>query len=147
MRDVTDPLLNLVRRRREPIVAQTGRSTVATVIAYAVARQLSSAPAPLTAPLAALLVTQVTLYTTLKTGMRRVNAVVAGVLIATGFSSLVGLTWWSLGIVIRRPGHRPVCQGRGGLSGDRDQRHAGPRRDAGRRHGLGPGAGNLSAPS
>ena len=82
------------------MVAQTARSTVAAVIAYAVARQLSSEPAPLTAPLTALLVTQVTLYTTLKTGMRRVNAVVAGVLIATGFSSLVGLTWWSLGIVI-----------------------------------------------
>ncbi|GAA2611517.1 FUSC family protein [Streptomyces axinellae] len=100
MRDVTDPLLNLVRRRREPVVAQTARSTVAAVIAYVVARQLSSEPAPLTAPLTALLVTQVTLYTTLKTGMRRVNAVVAGVLIATGFSSLVGLTWWSLGVVI-----------------------------------------------
>ncbi|WP_326689343.1 MULTISPECIES: FUSC family protein [unclassified Streptomyces] len=100
MPDVTDPLLNLVRRRREPVVTQTARSTVAAVIAYVVALQLSSEPAPLTAPLTALLVTQVTLYTTLKTGMRRVNAVVAGVLISTGFSSLVGLTWWSLGIVI-----------------------------------------------
>ncbi|MFG7946519.1 FUSC family protein [Streptomyces cacaoi] len=100
MREVTDPLLNLVRRRREPVVAQTARSTVAAVIAYAVALQLSKEPAPLTAPLTALLVTQVTLYTTLKTGMRRVNAVVAGVLIASGFSMLVGLTWWSLGIVI-----------------------------------------------
>ncbi|OEU97412.1 hypothetical protein AN217_05500 [Streptomyces qinglanensis] len=97
---VTDPLLNLVRRHREPVVAQTARSTVAAVMSYAVALQLSSEAAPLTAPLTALLVTQVTLYTTLRTGVRRVNAVVAGVLISSGFSALVGLTWWSLGVVI-----------------------------------------------
>ncbi|KJY31097.1 membrane protein, partial [Streptomyces sp. NRRL S-444] len=40
------------------------------------------------------------LYTTLTTGIRRVNSVVAGVLVAIGFSALVGLTWWSLGLVI-----------------------------------------------
>ncbi|MDF4251102.1 FUSC family protein [Streptomyces sp. WMMB303] len=97
---VTDPLLNLVRRHREPVVAQTARSTIAAVMSYAVALQLSSEAAPLTAPLTALLVTQVTLYTTLRTGVRRVNAVVAGVLISSGFSALVGLTWWSLGVVI-----------------------------------------------
>ncbi|MGP3976630.1 FUSC family protein [Streptomyces sp. 8N114] len=100
MREVTDPLLNLVRRHREPVVAQTARSTIAAVISYAVALELSSEPAPLTAPLTALLVTQVTLYTTLRTGMRRVNSVVAGVLLASGFSALVGLSWWSLGVVI-----------------------------------------------
>lgn len=100
MREVTDPLLDLVRRHREPVVVQTVRSTVAAVISYVVALMLSSEPAPLTAPLTALLVVQVTLYTTLTTGMRRVNAVVAGVVIAIGFSSLVGLTWWSLGLVI-----------------------------------------------
>ncbi|MGP3989451.1 FUSC family protein [Streptomyces sp. 3N207] len=100
MREVTDPLLNLVRRHREPVVAQTARSTIAAVISYAVALELSTEPAPLTAPLTALLVTQVTLYTTLRTGMRRVNSVVAGVLLASGFSALVGLSWWSLGVVI-----------------------------------------------
>ncbi|EPD90480.1 hypothetical protein HMPREF1486_05840 [Streptomyces sp. HPH0547] len=100
MRDVTDPLLNLVRRHREPEFAQTARSTVAAVISYVVALQLSSEQAPLTAPLTALLVTQVTLFTTLRTGIRRVNAVVAGVLLSSGFSALVGLTWWSLGVVI-----------------------------------------------
>ncbi len=98
--EVTDPLLDLVRRRREPVVVQTVRSTVAAVISYVVALVLSSEPAPLTAPLTALLVVQVTLYATLTTGMRRVNAVVVGVLIAIGFSALVGLTWWSLGLII-----------------------------------------------
>ncbi|MFC9247654.1 aromatic acid exporter family protein [Streptomyces sp. NPDC057136] len=100
MPEVTDPLLNLVRRHNEPVVVQTVRSTVAAVISYVVALMLSSEPAPLTAPLTALLVVQVTLYSTLTTSMRRVNAVVAGVVIAIGFSSLVGLSWWSLGLII-----------------------------------------------
>ncbi|MGR8006978.1 aromatic acid exporter family protein [Streptomyces hypolithicus] len=100
MPEVTDPLLDLVRRHREPVVVQTVRSTVAAVISYVVALMLSSEPAPLTAPLTALLVVQVTLFSTLTTSMRRVNAVVAGVVIAIGFSSLVGLSWWSLGLII-----------------------------------------------
>lgn len=94
------PLAELVNRRREPAVVQTVRSTAAATIAYVVALWLSREPVPLTAPLTALLVVQVTLYTTLTTGVRRVNSVVAGVLIAIGFSALVGLTWWSLGLII-----------------------------------------------
>ncbi|WP_344073791.1 FUSC family protein [Streptomyces crystallinus] len=100
MPEFTDPLVHLARRRREPAVAQTLRSTAAAVISYVVALHLSSEPAPLTAPLTALLVVQVTLYTTLITAVRRVNSVVAGVLLAIGFSALVGLTWWSLGLII-----------------------------------------------
>lgn len=99
-KSVTAPVAELVRRRREPAVVQTVRSTAAATISYVVALQLSSEPAPLTAPLTALLVVQVTLYSTLTTGIRRVNSVVAGVLIAIGFSALVGLTWWSLGLII-----------------------------------------------
>ncbi|GAA2251661.1 aromatic acid exporter family protein [Streptomyces amakusaensis] len=88
------------RCRGEPAVVQTLRATAAATIAYAVALWLSSEPAPLTAPLTALLVVQVTLYSTLTTGIRRVNSVVAGVLIASAFSVLVGLSWWSLGLII-----------------------------------------------
>ena len=73
---------------------------MAATLAYAVAVRLSSEPAPLTAPLTALLVVQVTLYSTLKTSIRRVNSVVVGVLIAVGFSSVMGLSWWSLGLII-----------------------------------------------
>ncbi len=93
-------MIKLVRRTTEPVGAQTLRSTGAAVIAYAVATATLSQPAPLTAPLTALLVVQVTLYATLTTGIRRVNSVVVGVLIASGFSSLVGLSWWSLGLTI-----------------------------------------------
>lgn len=41
-REVTDPLLDLVRRHSEPVVAQMIRSTVAAVISYVVALLLSS---------------------------------------------------------------------------------------------------------
>ncbi len=85
---------------RNPVIAQELRATTAATIAYVAALHLTRNPAPLTAPLTALLVVQVTLYATIKTGVRRVNAVVVGVLIAIGFSALVGLTWWSLALII-----------------------------------------------
>ncbi len=94
------PVIALVRRRKEPVVVQTVRSTVAAVLSYVAALWLSNAKVPLLAPLTSLLVVQVTLYATLTRGIRRVNAVVVGVLVAVGFSSLVGLSWWSLGLLI-----------------------------------------------
>ncbi|MEW2080488.1 aromatic acid exporter family protein [Streptomyces sp. NPDC005283] len=97
---VRAPIAELVSKRREVAVVQTLRSTAAATLAYVAALWLTSEPAPLTAPLTALLVVQVTLYSTLTTGIRRVNSVIAGVLIASGFSALVGLTWWSLGLII-----------------------------------------------
>ncbi|MFG2291959.1 aromatic acid exporter family protein [Streptomyces sp. NPDC048603] len=100
MARVIDILVRWGRRRREPAVVQALRSTTAAVLSYVVALRLSSEPVPLTAPLTALLVVQVTLYSTLTTGIRRMNSVVAGVLIAIGFSALVGLSWWSLGLLI-----------------------------------------------
>jgi hypothetical protein len=90
-----------IERSNEPIVVQTVRSTVGATLAYAVAQRLiSGGPPPLLAPLTALLVVQVSLYATLTSGFRRINSVVAGVLIAAGFSSVVGLSWWSLGLLI-----------------------------------------------
>ncbi|RNG32523.1 FUSC family protein [Streptomyces botrytidirepellens] len=100
MPDVLDPVADLVKRRKAPVVVQTLRSAAAATISYVVALQLSTEAAPLTAPLTALLVVQVTLFATLTTGIRRVNAVVVGVLLAIAFSILVGLTWWSLGLII-----------------------------------------------
>ncbi|MFH9980128.1 aromatic acid exporter family protein [Streptomyces sp. NPDC017179] len=98
--DWTPSLVRVVKRHRDPVVVQALRSTTAATIAYVIALRLSPEPAPLTAPLTALLVVQVTLYSTLTTGIRRVNSVVAGVLVAIAFSLLVGLTWWSLALVI-----------------------------------------------
>ncbi|MEU2656703.1 aromatic acid exporter family protein [Streptomyces sp. NPDC007325] len=90
----------LARLRRDPFAVQTLRSTAAATLSYVVALRLSSEPVPLTAPLTALLVVQVTLYSTLTTSLRRVNSVVVGVLIAIAFSAVVGLSWWSLALVI-----------------------------------------------
>ncbi len=81
-------------------MVQAFRSAAAATIAYVVALRLSPEAAPLTAPLTALLVVQVTLFATLTNGVRRVNSVVAGVLVAIAFSQLVGLTWWSLALLI-----------------------------------------------
>jgi len=97
---VTDAKVKLERARRDPVVAQILRATAAATLAYVIALQASANPAPLTAPLTALLVVQVTLYSTLTTGVKRVNAVVIGVLIASLFSSITGLSWWSLGLII-----------------------------------------------
>lgn len=81
-------------------MVQAFRSAAAATIAYVVALRLSPEAAPLTAPLTALLVVQVTLFATLTNSIRRVNSVVAGVLVAIAFSQLVGLTWWSLALLI-----------------------------------------------
>ncbi|MGW0821344.1 FUSC family protein [Streptomyces sp. NPDC002845] len=90
----------VVKWRQEPVVVQSVRSAAAATVAYVVALRFSPEVAPLTAPLTALLVVQVTLYSTLTTGIRRVNSVVAGVVLAIGFSVLVGLTWWSLALLL-----------------------------------------------
>jgi uncharacterized membrane protein YccC len=103
MRDVregTASLVRFVRLRRDPVLVQTLRSAAAATIAYVIALRVSPEAAPLTAPLTALLVVQVTLYATLTNGIRRVNSVLAGVLVAIAFSLLVGLTWWSLALLI-----------------------------------------------
>ncbi|BFO18962.1 hypothetical protein SHKM778_53500 [Streptomyces sp. KM77-8] len=100
VREMTAPVARFVKLHRDPVTVQTVRSAAAATVAFAIATRLSPEAAPLTAPLTALLVVQVTLYSTLTTGMRRVNSVVTGVVVAILFSLLVGLTWWSLGLLI-----------------------------------------------
>ncbi|MDG9717309.1 aromatic acid exporter family protein [Streptomyces sp. DH24] len=100
VRELTAPVVGFFKRRHDPVLEQTLRSAFAATVSYVIALRLSPEAAPLTAPLTALLVVQVTLYATLTTGFRRVNSVVTGVLVAIAFSLLVGLTWWSLGLLI-----------------------------------------------
>jgi hypothetical protein len=100
VREWTAHATRIMHKRRDPVVVQTFRSATAATIAYVIALRLSPEAAPLTAPLTALLVVQVTLYATLTNGFRRVNAVVTGVLVAIAFSLLVGLTWWSLALLL-----------------------------------------------
>jgi uncharacterized membrane protein YgaE (UPF0421/DUF939 family) len=97
----TPETLTVVRYRAQPTAATIGRLAGTAVFAYLIALAVPwSTPRPVLAPLTALLVAQVTLYQTVFSAMRRVAAVVVGVLIAVGLSAVVGFTWWSLGITI-----------------------------------------------
>jgi uncharacterized membrane protein YccC len=79
---------------------RTFKSTLAAVMAYVVALPLSDNPRPVLAPLTALLVVQLTLYETVRRGLLRVVSVVLGVLFAAALSTVVPLTWWSLGLAV-----------------------------------------------
>jgi uncharacterized membrane protein YccC len=86
-------------RLKAPVV-QVIRLTVAAVVAYLVADALSPGILDLTAPLTALLVVQASTVGTVQMGLVRVGAVLTGVLVAVGVASVLGLSWWSLGLVI-----------------------------------------------
>jgi uncharacterized membrane protein YgaE (UPF0421/DUF939 family) len=92
--------LTLVRQRAQPTAESIVRLTVTAVFAYLLALLIPSTPRPVLAPLTALIVVQVSAYQTLRSAVRRVASVVAGVLLALGMSAWVGFTWWSLGIAI-----------------------------------------------
>jgi hypothetical protein len=92
-------LSRLVRRGRTPGL-RTAKTVLAAVLAFQIATWLDTTSSPILAPLTALLVVQLTLYETLATGWERIASVTAGVMIAVLFASVVGLTWWSLGLVV-----------------------------------------------
>jgi hypothetical protein len=89
-----------VRTRGRSAFFRALRLSGAAVSSYLVAHALSPNTIPILAPLTALLVVQVTLSSTLWSGVERVVSVMAGVLLAVIFSAVVGLTWWSLGALI-----------------------------------------------
>ncbi|WP_158600697.1 FUSC family protein [Tessaracoccus antarcticus] len=78
----------------------TVRLTTAAVLAYLITVWLITGPVDLTCALTALLVTQTSARSSLRMGVVRVGAVLTGVLVAIGVSTWVGLTWWSLAVVI-----------------------------------------------
>jgi uncharacterized membrane protein YgaE (UPF0421/DUF939 family) len=96
----TPETLTVVRLRAQPTAVTVARLAGTAVFAYLVALPLPVSPQPVLAPLTALLVVQVSLYQTLRSAVRRVAAVLVGVLLAVGLSAWVGFTWWSLGITI-----------------------------------------------
>jgi hypothetical protein len=79
---------------------RTGKITLAAVLAYVVADLLNTTATPILAPLTAILVVQLTVYQTVAEGLQRVLSVLAGVLVAVGLATVVGLSWWSLGAVV-----------------------------------------------
>ena len=88
------------RLRSKAAMARAFRLTGAAVAAYVVAISVFPDTVPILAPLTALLVVEVTLKDILTSGVQRVASVTAGVLLAVAFSSIVGLTWWSLGVLV-----------------------------------------------
>ena len=86
--------------RVRPAAAQIARLTIAAVVAYLVSDTVSPGTVDLTAPLTALLVVQASTVGTLQMGLVRVGAVLTGVLVAVGLTSSIGLSWWSLALVI-----------------------------------------------
>lgn len=90
-----------VRERGRSALMRAARLTGASVAAYVVAEWVGlDDPPPLVAALTALIVVQVTLTGTVVNGVQRVLSVIAGVLLALAFASVVGLSWWSLALLI-----------------------------------------------
>jgi uncharacterized membrane protein YgaE (UPF0421/DUF939 family) len=92
--------LTVARHRAQPTAATIIRLTACAVFAYLIALPVPETSPPVLAPLTAILVLQVSIYQTLFSAVRRVAAVVTGVLIALGLSTWIGFTWWSLGLTI-----------------------------------------------
>jgi len=92
--------LTLARHQAQPTAATIIRLATCAVFAYLVALPVPETSPPVLAPLTAILVLQVSIYQTLFSALRRVAAVVTGVLIALGLSRWIGFTWWSLGLTI-----------------------------------------------
>jgi hypothetical protein len=88
------------RRDGPAAVSWALRLTAAAVASFVVASAVFPRTEPLLAPLTALLVVQVTPISLLASGLDRVLSVVAGVSLAVGFSTVVPLEWWSLGVLI-----------------------------------------------
>lgn len=89
-----------MRLRSKAAMSRAVRLTGAAVAAFAVAQVLFPDTVPILAPLTALLVVEVTLKDIVTSGVQRIASVTAGVLLAVGFSAVVGLSWWSLGALI-----------------------------------------------
>jgi uncharacterized membrane protein YgaE (UPF0421/DUF939 family) len=92
--------LTLVRYQTQPAAVTIIRLAVSAVFAYLVALPVPGTSPPVLAPLTALLVVRVSVYQSLRTAVRRIASVLAGVLIALGLSVWIGFTWWSLGITV-----------------------------------------------
>jgi uncharacterized membrane protein YccC len=88
------------RGRGVPPGLRTAKSTLAAVISWELARRLSGDSPPVLAALTALLVTQLTVVETITESFQRVGSVVVGVLLAVLLADLLGLQWWSIGLVI-----------------------------------------------
>jgi hypothetical protein len=88
-------------RSARPDLSYVARLTATATFAYLLALIIPVGTSrPVLAPLTALLVMQASLYQTIRSGIRKVASVTAGVLVAVGVSEFVGFSWWQLALVI-----------------------------------------------
>ena len=93
--------LMVVRKRTQPTAVYIARLTATATFAYLMALLVPlGTPRPVLAPLTALLVLQASMFQTVRSGIRKVVSVTAGVLAAVAVSSFVGFSWWLLGLLI-----------------------------------------------
>lgn len=100
IRHLLDAGLVRLRLRGRAAVGRAFRLSGAAVVAFAVALALFPDTVPILAPLTALLVVEITLKDSLTSGFQRIISVASGVLLAVLFAGFVGLTWWSLGVLV-----------------------------------------------
>jgi uncharacterized membrane protein YccC len=79
---------------------RTAKLVLAAVLSYVLAGALDTSPDRVLAPLTALLVVQLTLFQTLASAVGRVVSVLTGVVLAVAVSELVGVHWWSFGLLV-----------------------------------------------
>ena len=93
--------LVLVRKRTQPTAVYIARLTATATFAYLLALLVPAGTSrPVLAPLTALLVLQASLFQTIRSGIRKVVSVLAGVLVAVAVSAFVGFSWWLLVLLI-----------------------------------------------
>ena len=85
------------RPNATPIARLTATATFAYLLALLIPAGTSR---PVLAPLTALLVLQASLYQTIRSALRKVASVTAGVLVAVGVAEFIGFSWWQLALVI-----------------------------------------------
>src|ERR1700761_5067843 len=88
-------------RSARPTVLHVSRLTATATLAYLLALLIPAGTArPVLAPLTALLVLQASLYQTIRSALRKVLSVTAGVLVAVAVAEFIGFSWWQLTLVI-----------------------------------------------
>src|ERR1700752_3552861 len=93
--------LMVVRKRTQPAAVYIARLTATATFAYLLALLVPGGTSrPVLAPLTALLVLQASLFQTIRSGIRKVVSVLAGVLVAVAVSGFVGFSWWLLALLI-----------------------------------------------
>src|SRR3984885_9816656 len=91
----------LAVRSTRATAAYITRLTATATFAYVLATLIpGTTDRPVLAPLTALLVLQASLYQTIRSGLKKVLSVAAGVVLAVGLAELIGFSWWQLMLVI-----------------------------------------------